>query len=217
MLDYLYKKLLEDLVSQNGDNTEISIDLLKEIPEPSWFLFRYLSPKGFTSSQIADINNSLGSESGRKFSSKNFLLIKDRNTLILSNIKEIDNPEVLIEASQGSLEYPICLEWDLLKGEGFSPPDSPYIAALDAKKIRFPLVLRKWREGDRFRPLGMKGMKKISDYFIDIKLSLVEKEESWILTSGEDIIWLVGHRIDDRYKITSDTGKVLIIATRSAK
>ncbi|MFC2097994.1 tRNA lysidine(34) synthetase TilS, partial [Bacteroidota bacterium] len=77
--------------------------------------------------------------------------------------------------------------------------------------LEFPLILRKWKHGDYFMPLGMKSMKKLSDYFIDIKLSIPEKENIWILCSGDNIIWVIGMRLDERYKISDYTGIVLEI------
>ena len=84
------------------------------------------------------------------------------------------------------------------------------IAQLDFDKLLFPLTLRKWRDGDRFKPLGMNRFKKLSDFFIDNKFSIIEKTNQWLLCSGTDIVWIVGHRIDDRYKVDTTTKKVYI-------
>ena len=89
------------------------------------------------------------------------------------------------------------------------------IAQLDYDKIRYPIFLRKWMQGDHFFPLGMQQKKKLSDFFIDNKFSIDQKEDAWVLCSGEDIIWIAGHRIDDRYKITSSSKNVLIIKLQS--
>ena len=83
-------------------------------------------------------------------------------------------------------------------------------ANLDFDKLSFPLKLRKWKKGDRFQPLGMNNFKKLSDFFIDQKYSILEKQRQWILCSGDDIIWIVGNRIDERYKVESYTKKVYI-------
>ena len=84
------------------------------------------------------------------------------------------------------------------------------IIKLDLDKITFPLVLRKWKEGDRFKPLGMQNFKKISDFFIDNKYSLITKQNQWLLCSENQIVWVVGERIDDRFKIDSNTKNVYI-------
>ena len=86
-----------------------------------------------------------------------------------------------------------------------------HIAQVDADKLRFPLTLRRWREGDWFIPYGMTGRKKVSDYLIDTKVSTPEKQRQFVLLSGDEIVWLVGRRIDDRYRLTRDTENVLRI------
>ena len=87
---------------------------------------------------------------------------------------------------------------------------SANVACLDADKLQYPLVLRRWQKGDWFIPYGMKGRKKLSDFFADKKLSIIDKEQVWLLTSGDDIVWVVGHRVDDRHAVTEKTKKVKI-------
>jgi len=83
------------------------------------------------------------------------------------------------------------------------------VACIDFGKLQFPLVIRKWQQGDYFKPLGMNGFKKVSDFFIDSKLSLPQKENTWMITNGEQVVWIIGHRLDDRYKITPATQTIL--------
>jgi tRNA(Ile)-lysidine synthase len=92
-------------------------------------------------------------------------------------------------------------------------PSNENIASLDFNKLQFPLVLRKWQHGDVFYPLGMKRKKKLSDFFIDRKFSLKEKEQTWVLCSGNDIAWIIGRRIDHRFRVTSETTELLRIVT----
>jgi tRNA(Ile)-lysidine synthase len=87
----------------------------------------------------------------------------------------------------------------------------PNVADLDLEKLIFPLILRHWQEGEYFQPLGMTGLKKLSDFFIDEKYSIPEKESAWILASGNQLVWIVGKRLDDRYKITDKTKKIVRI------
>ena len=91
---------------------------------------------------------------------------------------------------------------------GASDPDTVF---LDADKLKYPLIIRKKEEGDYFYPLGMKGKKKLSKYFKDEKLSLIDKENIWLLCSGNDVVWIIGRRLDDRYKVTENTKQILKI------
>ena len=84
-------------------------------------------------------------------------------------------------------------------------PKTRDIAMLDADKLEFPLILRKWKKGDYFYPYGLKGEKKISEFYKNLKYSIVDKENQWLLCSKGDIVWVIGQRIDDRYKITDKT------------
>ena len=94
--------------------------------------------------------------------------------------------------------------------EGFEVVKSGNVACLDADKLQYPLVLRRWKNGDWFIPFGMKGRKKLSDFFADKKMNLIDKEQVWLLTSGDDIVWVMGHRIDARYAVTDKTKRVKI-------
>jgi len=94
---------------------------------------------------------------------------------------------------------------------GFQFSTDRHIVHLDAALTEFPLTIRRWRQGDEFRPLGMNQFKKLSDFFIDEKFSTLLKEQTWILTSNDEIAWVIGHRIDDRFKITSKTSIVMEI------
>ena len=210
-LDFFYNTLLNDLVSESGTCINISIPKLLEIPEPSWFLFRYLSPFGFNTTQVHDINLSLIADSGKRFTSESHLLIKDREHLVLCELSEADSNRYYLDELEAKILSPVRLDWEILKTDNYAIRDNPIIAAIDADKIEFPLLLRRWHEGDYFYPLGMNKLKKLSDFFIDNKLSIIEKQQLWLITSGVQIVWIVGLRIDDRFKITSKTKNILEI------
>lgn len=203
----------EDLLIKKENQFLISIEELHKHSLSSLWLFEILSDYGFTGKMIGDINKSRFSGSGKRFLSREYELIKDRNFFILRKIETNEETprRYYIDADETSLSAPLNLEIEVLNASGFSIPSNQNIACLDLEKVSFPLILRKWKYGDYFRPLGMKEMKKLSDFFIDNKVSLPEKQDTWILTSGDDILWIVGQRIDDRFKITPETSRILRI------
>ena len=123
---------------------------------------------------------------------------------------------VYLELEDGQVYDPIDLEWIVIDyTENFDIPADPAIACLDMDLLSFPLILRHWQAGDYFRPFGMKGMKKISDFLIDQKVSRPDKGSTWLVTSGQKIVWVVGHRIDYQFRITDRTKKVLMMKFKS--
>ncbi|WP_421918675.1 tRNA lysidine(34) synthetase TilS [Marinifilum sp.] len=213
-VEQIYNDVIEEnrlhLVFQRENKLLISIARLQELASPTSHLFEILSPYGFHHRDVRMITKSLDSISGKRFFSSTHQLLRDRKYLILSELQENDTNEYLLEEKSGMIEFPIEMETLLFdRTADFIFPTKPQIACLDASKLRFPLKLRKWQKGDSFKPMGMKGSKKVSDYFIDQKFSLQDKENTWLLISGDKIVWLVGHRLDDRFKITDFTSKIL--------
>jgi len=170
-----------------------------------------LKPFGFSYAIVGDIfRDAINCVStGRQFFSNTHRLVYDRKYLVLHKIETEPLRDYLIDEPTSNIDIPIRLKIEKFdRYAGFTPNTNPNIACLDADKLQYPLLLRKWKHGDSFRPLGMKNMKKLSDFFIDAKLSLIEKERRWILVSGGQIAWIVGLRIDDRFKITNKTRRV---------
>jgi tRNA(Ile)-lysidine synthase len=212
-VEQIYNDVIEEnrlhLVFQRENQLLISIARLQELPSPSSHLFEILSPYGFHHRDVRMIAKSLDSISGKRFFSSTHQILRDRKYLILSELEENDANEYLLEEKSGLIEFPIEMEASFIdRTPNFKFPTNPEIACLDASKLKFPLKLRKWQKGDSFRPIGMKGNKKISDFFIDQKFSLQDKENTWLLISGDRIAWVVGHRLDDRFKITQETTKI---------
>jgi len=172
-------------------------------------LFELIREFGFQPEQIDDIADSLNKESGRKFYSENYRLIKDRDYLLIAPNPVGQDKQFYIEEDSTKLSYPIHLTIDRLeRTSDFRYSTNPNVADFDLDKLEFPLILRHWQEGEYFQPLGMSGLKKLSDFFIDEKYSIPEKENAWILASGNRPIWILGKRLDDRVKITTQTKRI---------
>jgi tRNA(Ile)-lysidine synthase len=202
--------LISAMVSSSGKLVEISIPLLKAAPAPKTILFELLKNYGFTSAVIDDIFHSTGSISGKIFFSSTHVVVKDRDKLIVSVTQDVETSRYYIEKDIPCITVPIGLKFERIdRTSGFTISRDACHAFLDYDKLSFPLILRKWQQGDYFIPLGMKGMKKISDFFVDQKLSLIDKQNTWILTSADQIVWIAGHRIDDRFKLTDSSGRIL--------
>ena len=200
----------DDFVVEEQGRLLIPITKIAEHPQKSSVLFELLRPYGFNSNVIGDILKSISGIPGKQFYSHTHRLIRDRFNLILFEHKDISDDEFYINSGVASIDEPIHLRIKtFLKPDNYSFSKDSVIAHFDADQIEFPLVLRRWRQGDSFRPLGMKGFKKLSDFFINQKLSIADKEGVWLLQTGEDIIWIVGMRLDDRFKITNRTNRIL--------
>lgn len=189
--------------------TRINIDALKNKTSAGFFLHEFLSVVGFSSGIIGQIQKSFDAEPGKVFYSPTHRLLKDRNYLILTSRDSGVETKYYIDEDVPELFQPLSIDFELIdRPADFKIPRDNSMACLDFHQLHFPLVLRKWQKGDYFHPIGMEGLKKLSDFFIDHKLSLVEKENTWILASGNKIVWVVGYRIDDRFKITPKTTKI---------
>ena len=147
--------------------------------------------------------------SGKQVFSETHILLKNRNTLLLSPKQTRENNEVFwVEKNQNEVKVPLKLRFCNVSDISTQGTNTIFV---DEDKLEFPLTIRKWEEGDVFYPFGMKGKKKLSKYFKDEKFSLIEKSKIWLLCSNNHIVWVIGKRQDDRFKITKQTTKILQI------
>jgi tRNA(Ile)-lysidine synthase len=183
---------------------------LQKLPHYQSILFELLKPYGFTDWET--VFDLVAAQSGKKVLSEPYQLLKDRSRLILSTISKNQVPKGNLTIENrieiGNLSYQITrLPFD--EKINFKKKGIEY---LDAEKVSFPLHIRTWKTGDYFYPLGMNGSKKLSDYFVDLKLSVIEKEKIWLLCDAQDqILWVIGYRIDNRYKVTQTTKNLIKI------
>lgn len=193
--------------------SDISIKTLLSYPSPSTVLYELLKPYNFTPAVSDSVFLSLERESGKEFYSSSHRLIKDRDTLQITSLtcKEAEGDTYYFTPGVEDGQLPVEFHCESIAAFGLQIEKDKSIAYFDADKLQYPLLLRRWRDGDWFIPFGMTGKKKISDYFSDNKFSLLRKENTWILCNGEDIIWIVGERADNRYRVSGLTKKVLAI------
>jgi len=213
-MEEIYQQSIESakqkLLVHEKRQTTISIDELRKLKPLNTYLFEILKPWGFNGSTVKDIIESLDAEPGKRFHSPTHQLLKDRDKLIITETLNNDHKELLIEQDLTRISTPLKLKMRTNMRNGFQIPTTETVACLDYHKLHFPLVLRKWEAGDYFHPLGMKTKKKLSDFFIDNKLSRNEKDNTFVLVSGKDITWIVGQRIDNRYKVADNTEKIYL-------
>jgi len=196
----------------NPENGSISISFLKKFPSPKSILFELLKNYGFSKEVISDIHRAMDSHTGKTFFAKDYYIVKNRDEFLLSPVIMEKDKEYLIQENETFLEIPVKMKIILLPNDPVSNIDkNQNTACLDFDKLHFPLTLRKWKRGDRFMPLGMNNFQKLSDFFTTKKFSKLQKEQSWILTSGKDIVWIVNNRIDERFKINKNTKKRYIL------
>lgn len=197
------------IACQKDDQLLIEIDSLKELKSKATYLHEFLSPLGFSHTQINDIIKALDSIPGKQFKSLTHRLIKDRTYLIIEEIVNTKHKNYFIDLNDEQINIPIKLNISHYnKPDDFKITKNKNTGLFDLKRLEFPLTIRKWQKGDYFMPLGMKNLKKVSDFFIDSKISVIDKENIWILESNGKIVWIIGHRIDERFKITDNTEKI---------
>lgn len=222
----IYKKEIDSkrskIIKEEKGSIRISIKELKKLEPLETYLFEFLYPLGFNSATVNEIIASLNNQSGKKFISATYRLIKDRDFLIIEPY-QVSGIKYQVSGQKKEAKYSIKKSQKKITVENFEIlcssvnaknhklKVSDNIANIDFNKLHFPLEIRKWEKGDVFYPLGMKGKKKLSDFFIDKKLSIPQKENTWLLTSNNQIVWVIGLRMDERFKITDKTSKIYSI------
>lgn len=212
----IYRQQIESVskkaLQKRGEEVHLSIAVLKKLNPLETYMYELLAPFGFTFDVTNSICDSLQSHSGQIFLSPTHRLLKDRESLIIQPLKtEAAVIIYTISSKDTKLNVPFALSIKKIKvASSFKIPVKSSVACMDADKLKFPLTLRKWQKGDSFYPLGMKQKKKLSDFFIDKKLSLFEKENVYVLLSEDKICWVVAERVDDRFKITEKTNNAIL-------
>ncbi|MCL4138942.1 UNVERIFIED_CONTAM: hypothetical protein GTU68_032251 [Idotea baltica] len=195
------------IISIDDNYIAFSVIQFKKLNNPKAYLFEVFKDYGFT--EWNDVVNLLDAQSGKIIKSATHRLVKDRDCLLLSEIQDSEFKNITIDKIDNQIETPIgTLFFDEADAVLSKELNTIYV---DKSLLKFPLTLRQWQEGDYFYPIGMSGKKKLSKYFKDEKLSLIDKENAWLLCSGNDIVWVVNRRADSRFKVTESTKEILSI------
>ena len=203
----------KDVVREDGSNLTINIEKLRNVASAQALLFEILSPLGFNDAQITDIAASIDSQPGTRFCSATHQVIKDREHFTVSPISGIDFSPITVNIEPGkTVQLPNGRTLTITSAPAGTPiSKAPTVATFDATLIQGPLEIRLWQDGDWFIPFGMKGRKLISDFLTDCKVSQTEREHQLVVTYNQNIIWVLGRRTDNRYRVTDRTTEQLIL------
>jgi tRNA(Ile)-lysidine synthase len=213
------KQIIEDriadisseAVNSKYDILKINIEKINQLSNPKAYLYQLLKEYSFT--EWNDVSNLLSAQSGKQIFSKTHRLIKDRAFLLLSkNVISNEKELFLIDESQSEITHPIHLNFEVVQQKFTENKQTIYV---DKDLLKYPLIVRKWQNGDYLYPLGMQGKKKLSKYFKDEKLSLLEKENTWLLCNSEnEIIWVLNYRQDNRFSLKNTSNNILKITSK---
>ncbi len=208
-----YINEIRQKVIREKDNVIIlDIKQLRPYLNNRTLIYELIRPFGITDTTLKDLFNIINGETGSRIYTISHMILKNRGELIISGLKDKQNEYYEIRNIAELKKVPFVISAEFLRLSGSEPiPDDQETACLDSSKLSFPLAIRKWQSGDYFYPLGMRQKKKLSDYFVDCKYSIIDKEKIFIMETSGKIIWIIGDRIDNRFRITRSTKKALVI------
>jgi tRNA(Ile)-lysidine synthase len=208
--DHRIRKLKETLFIEDQGKISIPVEELRKLNPLRTWLHELFSPFGFTRLQCEGIEKIMEAGPGRQSISTTHRLYKDRDRMILVPVESRNFERFYLDGPDLPSSLPFPMDMEVLDRHALpSIPEDPAVACLDLDEIQFPLIIRRWMHGDYFYPLGMEKIKKLSDFFVDEKVPVPEKKGAWIMASGKKIVWIMGYRIDHRFRITPSTKRVL--------
>ena len=205
--DKITDLIKEGTIKLTAKGFQLSVSKIKNYNNPKAYLYRFLNEYGFA--QWDDIVNLLDAQSGKQVFSSTHRLIKNRELLLLSEINQDEFKIISIPEKAKEIKAPFGIL--IFDEDHCILENKKNVILVDKSKLKFPLILRKWEQGDYFYPKGMSGKKKLSKYFKDEKLSLLDKEQVWLLCSKNDVIWVINRRADNRFIVTENTKNTLKI------
>lgn len=204
------ERLIKNLVVEKGNELHIPVEKLRLSPAVKTIIFEITRPFGFSSAQADEVLKLIDSQTGKYILSATHRILKNRNWLIISPIEDLEQSLFIVESIPVDIFFPAG-KLSIRKsnpGEKDIQQAGNMVAFLDVSEITFPLIIRKWKAGDYFYPLGMRKKKKIARFLIDLKKSKGEKENIWVIESDKRIIWIPGLRLDDRFKIKPSSSNI---------
>ena len=215
--NHAMEQIKKKLITVQAKEIQLPVlKLLKTAALPT-VLYEIIKEYGFTAHQTSEVQKLLGSDSGKYVNSLTHRILRNRKWLVISALNAAGAGTYLIEEGDGEIVFPRGKLSIAKNNLPAAISKENLTAQLDARDIQFPLLLRKWKTGDYFYPLGMPKKKKLSRFFIDQKMSLIEKENAWVIESNKKIIWVVGKRIDNRFKIIPSTSAMLSFSLRPSE
>ena len=208
------EEVLEKVVTKISENEiHFSIGKIKNLSNPKAYLFEILKEYQFTEWQ--DVEDLLEAQTGKQVFSNTYRLLKNRDVLILTEThkKQAEIEEVSFSENDSQVEIPLGT-LTITETQNFKEHNNLTIY-VDKDLLKYPLTARKWEKGDYFYPFGMESKKKLSKFFKDEKLSMLEKENVWLVCSNEDVVWIINYRADNRFKITEKTKNILKISLKN--
>ncbi|MGS2760835.1 tRNA lysidine(34) synthetase TilS [Sinomicrobium sp. M5D2P9] len=199
-------EIRERIMRKEGERWIISVEELNKLHPQESYLYYLFKDFSFPVDEIRKLLNAM---SGKQITSGRFIMLKDRENLFVEPLKKEEDSCFVIDAGTEEVRNPIHLRFSETEIIGNNGKNT---VAIDKDKLNYPLKLRKWEKGDYFYPFGMTNRKKLSKFFKDEKISVLDKQNTWLLCSGDAIVWVVGYRLDNRYKITPETVNTLYVS-----
>ena len=201
------EQLKKQIFTSKDQGIELQLTAFEQLPQKHFCAHHWFSPYGFSAAEVLKL---CSASKGKALFSSTHRLIREREVLLLTTLNETSNATVALDLNSPKTPLPISLVWETL----ISPPKRDWKnhqAALDKALLKKPLYLRKYQKADYFYPSGMKGKKLLSKFFKDEKYTTLQKESQWLLCSGEDIVWVVGKRCDQRFVGTTSSAEILLM------